>query len=423
MNKSLSNRLTLFFAFVGCLVSLLLTFGEHVSSSATVCFQSGEGCASTTGSAYGHVGPIPTAVFGLLMYVAFIVLCLTRGKRLRLLRDREAARAAAYASSASSEFEDTNLSDDERQAVFTPETADTNSGVPTGGVPVRMLDAATWGLALLGFGISIWLQYVAIYQLHSFCKYCFASATLVTLIFALASRDYLLDGRKLNGEQKMIGGVLALILVLGSFMVIPDIWDTITHSTPKIPKPQPVPDARGPLTASMLHSKGDPKAKYILIEFADYQCGHCAVAAKEVDNMLKPFAKDIRFVFRNNPFPKHAWAQSAAAAAEAAGEQGKFWEMHDILFEHQMNMEGPMFSNVEFDNFARELHLDVAKFDKDRMSDAIEERIKADLAAAAVGQLESTPTFFFISPKHVTNLPGTAELGKFLSKPNTKDWE
>ena len=421
MNKSLSNSLTLLFAVIGCLVSLLLTFGEHVTSSATGCFQNGEGCASTTGSAYGHLGPVPTAVFGILMYVAFIALCLARGKRLRLMRDREAARAAAYASSASSEFENTGLGDDARQAVHSPDIAGTTGGALSGGVSTRTLDAATWGLALLGFGISVWLQYVAIYQLHSFCKYCFASATLVTLIFALASRDFLLDGRELNGEQKMIGGVLALIVVLGSFMVIPDILILVNH--PHIATAQPVPDARGPLTDSLLHFKGDANAKYTLIEFADYQCGHCAAAAKEMDKLLKSHQKDIRFVFRNNPLSVHKWAREAAAAAEAAGEQNKFWEMHDLLFKHQLDMEGGLFNNAEFENYARELRLNVAKFNKDRMSDAIETRINRDLAAGMAGRVESTPTFFFVAPNHVTSLPGTIELQKLLDKPSSKEWE
>ena len=421
MNKSLSNSLTLLFAVIGCLVSLLLTFGEHVASSATGCFQTGEGCASTTGSAYGHLGPVPTAVFGILMYIAFIALCIMRGKRLRLMRDREASRAAAYASSASSEFENANLSEDERQAVHTPEIAGTNSGALSGGVSTRTLDAATWGLALLGFGISVWLQYVAIYQLHSFCKYCFASATLVTLIFALASRDYLLDGRELNGEQKMIGGVLALIVVLGGFMVIPDIMIIVNHR--HTPTAQPVPDARGALTNSLLHYKGDANAKYTLIEFADYQCGHCAAAVKEVDRMLKSHPKDIRFVFRNNPLLNHRLAREAAAVAEAAGEQNKFWEMHDLLFKHQQDLDGPLFDSKEFENYARELHLDIAKFNKDRKSDAIETRIQTDLAAGIAGGVESTPTFFFVAPTHVTSLPGTVELQKLLDKPNSKEWE
>lgn len=302
------------------------------------------------------------------------------------------------------------------------EPAEIGSGAGiSGGNPVRKLDGAIWGLALLGFGISLWLQYVAIYHLHSFCKYCFASATLVTLIFALTSRDYLLDGRKLTGEQKMIGGVLALIVVLGSFMVIPDIM-LVLH-TPPTPVPQSVPDARGPLTASMLHTKGSANAKYTLIEFADYQCSHCSDAAKEVDVMYKQHSKEIRLVFRNFPLGNHRWAKEAAEAAEAAGEQGKFWEMHDLLFQHTKDMEAPNFDSVQFEEYAQSLHLDMAKFKKDRVSSVIENRVKADLDAGNVGGVEFTPTFFFISPHHVTSLPGLTELEKFVAKPKNEDWE
>ncbi len=321
----------------------------------------------------------------------------------------------------SSEFENANLSDDERQAVHTPDVADTSSGVLSGGVSTRTLDAATWGLALLGFGISVWLQYVAIYQLHSFCKYCFASATLVTLIFALASRDYparrTQTERRAENDRRRAGADTGVGQFHGDSRYY-DVFSIIRRRAR-----HPIPDARGALTNSLLHFKGNPNAKYMLIEFADYQCGHCALAAKEMDKLLKSTTKDIRFVFRNNPFPNHKWAHEAAAVAEAAGEQGKFWEMHDLLFKHQQDLEGALFTGAEFENYARELHLNIAKFNKDRTSDAIETRIKADLAAGMVGHVEFTPTFFFIAPTHVTSLPGTVELGKFLSKPNSKEWE
>ena len=422
MNKSLSNTLTLMLAIVGFFVALVLVFGKHVSSSATGCFRTGEGCASAANSVYGHVGPVPTSVVGLLMYVAFIALCVLRSKRLTLARDREAARAAAYASSAAIGVEDVALNEEERQTIHTPEVVENRDVVP-GSIAVRPLDALVWGTALLGFGISFWLQYISIYQLHSFCKFCFGSAAIVTLIFALASRDYLLDGRKLTGEQKMIGGVLTLIVVLGGFMVFPDVWNAITHPDPPQTGPLPVSDARAALTASLLHTKGDSKAKYLLVEFADYQCSHCSEAIPEVEKLLKLHSKDIRFAFRNNPFPNHQWAREAAFAAEAAGEQGKFWEMHDLLFKHTKDMESPLFNSAEFNNFARALHLDVARFEKDRSSSAMESRVRTDIEAATAGRLQSTPTFFLITPTHVTNIPGTIELGKILNNPQAKEWQ
>jgi protein-disulfide isomerase/uncharacterized membrane protein len=431
MTRSLSNILTLFLAFVGCGVALMLTI-EHFTKAEVGCFKSGEGCASAISSAYGNFHGIPTAVFGLAMYVTLVGLCFARGKQLRSERSREAARAAAYAVSGA---DDDGEADSER--VNAGETAvraasSFSSREPRGvatatiaasGDSVRRLDLMIWGIALLGFGISIWLQYISLYQMGNFCKYCFTSATIVTLIFALASRDYLLDGRTLNGEQKMLVGVIGFILVMCSFIIGPQIWDIASKK--QIKETPVLSDNKAEVTNQLLHVKGDPKAKYMLVEFADYMCGHCAHAAPEVETALQQHPHDMRFVFRNFPLPSttHRWARQAAQAAEAAGEQGKFWEMHDLLFKRQEQLEDPTFKDDDFEQIASTLKLDIKKFNKDRNSDTIHARVQKDLDAGNSAEVHLTPTFFFVTPTQVTKFAGIPEFRKFMANPKGSGWK
>ena len=423
MTRSLSNILTLFLAFIGCAVATLLTI-EHFTKSETGCFKSGEGCASALHSAQGQFLGIPTAAFGLAMYVVLVVLCVVRSKQLRVERSREAARAAAYAVSGAANDEDT--ADRAPSSFSSRETRGVEAASVGGaGAVVRRLDLIIWGIALLGFGISMWLQYYALYQLGTFCKYCFTSATLVTLIFALSSRDYLLDGRTLNGEQKMLVGVIGFILVMCGFIIGPQIWE-IAHNPPAKFNAAPVrSDNRAEVTNQLLHVKGDPKAKFTLIEFADYMCGHCAKAAPEMEAALKQHPQEVKIAFRNFPLPiaTHHWARQAAAAAEAAGEQGKFWEMHDLLFKRQEQLENPDFKDTDFEQFASMLKLDVKKFTKDRNSDALQARVQKDLDAGNSANVSMTPTFFFVTPTQVTKFSGIPEFQKFMANSKGSGWK
>ncbi len=423
MTKSLTNTFTLFLALVGVLVASILT-KEHFFTSAAGCFSSGEGCAGTINSSYGHVGPVPTAILGLGMYIALVLLCFVRGRGLRVQRGRVSQRADAYAgtvamSDAESGDTSPNVGSPAAGAVAPTEAAAT-------GITLRRLDMAVWGIALLGFGISMWLQYVAIYGLHSFCKYCFTSAILITLIFALASRDYLLEGRKLNGEQKMIGGVLGFIAVMGSFIVIPQILQVASSHKPPVTEPvKQSTQTRSIVVAPAMHIKGDPAAPLTLIEFADYECGHCALAAPLMEAVLKHYPHKVKIAFRNFPLPPstHKWARQAAQAAEAADLQGKFWEMHDLLFKHHADMDSPAFTDADFDKFAGQLKLDIKKFDADRLSDPIIKRVEADSQAGLQADIQFTPTFFFVAPSTVTMFSGNEEMEKFMQNPDAPAWK
>ncbi len=421
MTKSLTNAFTLFLALVGVLVASILT-KEHFFTSSTGCFASGEGCAGTINSSYGHVGPVPTAILGLGMYLALALLCFVRGRGLRVQRERVSQGASAYAGSVAMNDAagDGTLPDVGAPAV----TATAQPEAAATGITLHRLDMAVWGIALSGFGISMWLQYVAIYGLHSFCKYCFTSAILITLIFALASRDYLLDGRKLNGEQKMIGAVLGFIAVMGSFIVIPQIIEVA--NTRKAPVAEPVKQSdltRNIVVTPTMHIKGDPTAPHTLIEFADYECGHCAKAAPLMETVLKHYPKQVKIAFRSFPLPNHKWARQAAQASEAADLQGKYWEMHDLLFKHQEDMDSPAFTDADFDKIAGQLKLDIKKFDADRLSDTVIKRVEVDMRAGEQAGVESTPTFFFVAPSTVTKFAGIEEMEKFMKNSDSPAWK
>lgn len=131
-----------------------------------------------------------------------------------------------------------------------------------------------------------------------------------------------------------------------------------------------------------------------VVEFGDYQCPACGQAHPTVEKLKEEFDGKITFVFRNFPLPGHPNAQPAAQAAEAAGAQGKFWEMHDMLFETQSQWSSLADPTTVFVQFAEALKLDKEKFASDIMSRANKDRIDADQSDGYGVGVSGTPTFF-----------------------------
>lgn len=131
-----------------------------------------------------------------------------------------------------------------------------------------------------------------------------------------------------------------------------------------------------------------------VVEFGDYQCPGCASAHPTVEKLKEEFEGKITFTFRNFPLPGHANGRAAAEAAEAAGNQGKFWEMHDKLFETQTQW-GPLPDPTSlFSQYAEELKLDKEKFIDDVTSEANKDRITTDQSDGYAVGVNATPTFF-----------------------------
>ncbi len=156
------------------------------------------------------------------------------------------------------------------------------------------------------------------------------------------------------------------------------------------------------------HSQGSPEATAVLVEYGDYQCPYCGAAYPVVKRLQKELGDGLLFVFRNFPITNaHPMAEWAAETAEAAAAQGKFWPMHDFLFENQRSFASPaLFAKEE----AR-LGLDVGRLDREVAQRAYLSRIEEDFMSGVRSGVNGTPTFFINGSRY----DGPAEAGDLLA--------
>ncbi|MCS6776294.1 MAG: vitamin K epoxide reductase family protein [Chloroherpetonaceae bacterium] len=422
MSKALSNLFTLIIAATGVPVTLILTYLHFNPEQSVGCTAGPTGCQGVLQSQYGHLGPIPTSLIGLGMYLIFIGLCLQRRNLLNAWRAEEAARATAYA--AAVEPVDATARDEGTASSSQNLERTAPSTLPR---QIRMLDMAVWGVALIGFLISWWLQYKAIFEIGAICPWCLTSALLVTMIFGLASHDFLLEGRPLQGEQKMLAGVSVFVLILAGIIGWPQLQEQLgkIRETTRRQKFMMGKDMREALIDRNMHIKGDPNSPVVVIEFADYQCPACREAFQMVQEYMRKDPKRFRLAFRHFPLAiaSHPWARHAARAAEAAGKQGKFWEMHEYLFTNQDRMKEPNFSPERFADFARAIGLNVDRFNRDFASQEVEERVENDVMAGKVARVESTPTFFFVTRTTILMIRGQDAFKSVMDDPKHPVWQ
>ncbi len=138
------------------------------------------------------------------------------------------------------------------------------------------------------------------------------------------------------------------------------------------------------------HAEGPANAPLTLVEYGDYQCPYCGAAYPVVKRLQKKLGKKLRFVFRNFPLTEaHPYALIAAEAAEAAALQGKFWEMHDLLFEEQRLLKPEIIPS-----WVKRIGLNLEQFENDIKQGVIEKRIKEDRQGGIRSGVNGTPTFF-----------------------------
>ena len=135
-------------------------------------------------------------------------------------------------------------------------------------------------------------------------------------------------------------------------------------------------------------ARGKKDAPVTVVEFSDFQCPFCGRAVQPVKDVEQAFGKDILIVWKHMPLPFHPNAMPAAIAAEAAREQGKFWQMHDKLFANQQAL-----SDAVYEQYAKELGLDLARFRAALRAPETRKRIEQDAAAAAAAGVTGTPSF------------------------------
>ncbi|HXN14314.1 MAG TPA: thioredoxin domain-containing protein [Candidatus Acidoferrales bacterium] len=144
------------------------------------------------------------------------------------------------------------------------------------------------------------------------------------------------------------------------------------------------------------HIEGPAKAPVTLLEYGDYECPYCGEAYPIVKALQERLGDQVRLVFRNFPLAEaHPHAEHAAEAAEAAAAQGKFWEMHDLLYENQDALE-----DQDLVQYAEALKLDVPRFVKEMKAGAHLERVRADFSSGVRSGVNGTPTFFINGARH-----------------------
>jgi protein-disulfide isomerase len=143
-----------------------------------------------------------------------------------------------------------------------------------------------------------------------------------------------------------------------------------------------------------LHIRGNPDAPITVEEFGDYQCPPCGTLAQPLNQIEHDFSPKVRLIFSNYPLPLHQHARAAASAAEAAGLQGKFWEMHDLIYKQQAVWSKARDVQPLFTSYAGLLGLDLERFKKDAESEAVKARIDRDQKRGASIGVQNTPTIF-----------------------------
>jgi protein-disulfide isomerase len=168
----------------------------------------------------------------------------------------------------------------------------------------------------------------------------------------------------------------------------------IGYALPVILKTKSMP-LRPPVTEKD-HIDGNLNAIIELLEYGDYQCPHCGKAYFIVKQMQEKLGDKLKFVFRNFPLAKiHPEATIAAISTEAAALQGKYWQMHDIVFENQDSLEPESLFE-----YARELGMNMEKFGKDITDPALAEKVESDFESGIRSGVNATPTFYINGEKY-----------------------
>jgi protein-disulfide isomerase len=182
----------------------------------------------------------------------------------------------------------------------------------------------------------------------------------------------------MNGETKLFAGIMGATLIL--VVVVAVLLGN--KSAVKIVD-------SGILVNQASQILGAADAKVTIVEFSDFECPACKIAQPTVEEIMNKYRDKVRFVYRNFPLPSHPNSWPAAQALEGANLQGKYWEMHKSLFE-----KSPDLSKEQLFQYAKDLNLDMDKFEKDFDSDVVREKILKDLEDGNKAGLKVTPTFF-----------------------------
>jgi protein-disulfide isomerase len=160
------------------------------------------------------------------------------------------------------------------------------------------------------------------------------------------------------------------------------------------------------------HIAGNDDATIELVEYGDYECPYCGMAYPIVKDIQQKLGSQVKFIFRNFPLRKiHPNAFAAAVATEAAGLQGKFWEMHDLVFENQKQL-----SAENIFRLASSIGLDLERFKEDIQEKVLAEKVERDFESGLRSGVNRTPTFFINGEKYNGDWREEDELYQYLEK-------
>jgi protein-disulfide isomerase len=202
----------------------------------------------------------------------------------------------------------------------------------------------------------------------------------------------------------IVGAVALLALGSGAMLYRAKRLPLLT-----IPKNQSAP---GKDDAESLHVRGRPDAPVTLEEYGDFQCPPCGALSDPINQLEKDYNPRLRVIFRHFPLPNHQHAHAAALASEAAGLQGRFWEMHDLLYREQSVWTKASDVPTLFNSYAGILGLNIDRFKKDMESDQVKTRVASDQKRGVELGVKNTPTIFLNNRELAPTSLNPAELRK-----------
>jgi Na+/H+ antiporter NhaA len=214
---------------------------------------------------------------------------------------------------------------------------------------------------------------------------------------ALLIADHAFRGQQL--EEAKLGVLTAgLCASLLTWLVFRAVWLLPTRLKIRalLGRAELIVDLADPVDPERDHIRGPEDAPVTIVEYGDFQCPYCGRAEPVLRELLADFGDEVRYVWRHLPLTDvHVRAQIAAEASEAAAEQGAFWELHDLLLDHQDALLMP-----DLLGYAREIGLDVERFEDDTRKHAEAGRVAADVDSADLSGVSGTPTFFINGRRH-----------------------
>lgn len=203
--------------------------------------------------------------------------------------------------------------------------------------------------------------------------------------------------------NKIGAGLLATVVLIGGLFLV---WKMT--STPAVPKQVTI--TIDPID----HQIGTDSAKVTLVEYSDLQCPACRAYHGIVKQVIAEYKDKIRFVYRHFPLTQiHQNALAASYAAEAAAQQDKFFEFHDLLFENQSDWAEEKDPGSKFEEYAKELELDIKKFTADKESSETKARVQRDIDSGNKLPVQATPTFI-VNDLLLENVNGYEDITKAL---------